>query len=301
MIMGKIIANKIKTEIERIIKKPVIDFKKIRTLSGEIFRVFISNGSSLIVKLIDSDISPSEIEIYRDFLRKENIPSPKYIGSSDCQTIKKKLLLLEDVGSFNTRDSLKFRLRLAMQAAHWHKNTEKRIGFYQDIFPSFTIPQKRSQVVSWFRGLDIGLLDRDVLAGIRNKERRFLALLPILVANQDTFEHNDLHKGNVKIGANGKIEAVIDWEGARRGSGLSDLVRIANIGRSINDKVIFSYLRIRKIENFDILFKLEKVNRFLELSYNIAGEIKKRSQYLNRKINIYKLLVGLLVDSAREI
>jgi HAD superfamily hydrolase (TIGR01484 family) len=160
----------------------------------------------------------------------------------------KNYILIEYVGDFVQSDSLALRLNLAKQFANFHNYMEGT-----NIFPKPTLKEFVNKIQKSLCLFDNKFLDKGV--------RIFLEMLPKLYEKVNTLEHGDPYIKNIKY--TNQLDYVFDWESSQMGTGLSDLVRISDYEGEINKKITEFYKRYRKVENFENMFMVAKIYRYL--------------------------------------
>jgi hypothetical protein len=261
--------------IEEIVGFKIKTVKQFKSgLAGRAYRVAgEQNQESAVVKLFATDDSgevPWEVEVYERYLPNENFfPTPQLLGYLKHPHKNYIVLAIEDKGDFCSDDSVALRCNLARQFALWHEENETKqtnTNFFEEISSS----QLEKHTTSYFDRL---VQEQLLTDSLRPEFESFLQSLPALVRMYKTVEHGDPYYNNIKVDDNGEVVCICDWENVRRGTGLSDLVRIADIAYSINNEVITEYLKVRPFENFNLVFESVKIERYLRVTDGLLNEI----------------------------
>lgn len=179
----------------------------------------------------DKKMSDKEVRMYRDVLRGDDLPVPRFYGERPAPEAGRHELYLEYIDAL----SLKYR-----ELDAWYRSAEALAGLHvvfadrvEDLPAGELLPRLDAEYFwRWAERARTEL--RAHLPRLVPRLERILAeyegVVDILVAQPTTLVHNDLGSRNVLVSGEpeGSRVCIVDWESASLGPGVVDLTHLTS-------------------------------------------------------------------------
>jgi len=263
---------------------------KITPLLGgkesSVFKVTGQNGKSVIVKLPKTDWQKREIHVFKDYINKLDINSPKFLGEQNNE-----VLILEFLDKCSNLDSLSLsELELLLD---WiaTKHEQSRKLFKEE-------PRSMSKHIDWMIREPFSQIvgSKNMDADIKKKLTEIQPKLITVLKEVDlplVLDHSDLEIQNLLFNSKRDTVYVVDWANAIKSPGFFDITQFRKLAReyapnkadSLMEELL-NKLNLNEVKHRSLLEYFSTIKEIGLLSYYL--NIKRSSSAFSKQIEYSK-------------